>query len=1000
MKRQLAIGIDDFRRIREEDYYYIDKTLLIKDFITYKKYVTLITRPRRFGKTLNMTMMREFFDISKDSKSIFKGLQIMNTGFAKQMNTIPVIYLTFKNCTGNTPEALKESLAKAVWEEYMRYARLFADSVDREDDRYYKFYLTYDKLREEAITDSILVSSLSRLMRAVYSFYEKRPIVLIDEYDHPLIKSYEKGFYDKFSDLYTSFLGEALKGNEFLGQALLTGIQRITKESIFSELNNFLVYTPLSKQYASYFGLQKNEVVKMLSYYEMKLTEEISSYYNGYIFGGEEIYNPWSLLSYIDEGTLKAYWRNTSTNALVRALIQDADHDFMEAFERLLINGEVKVAVNLEASLEEYISPRTLWGMFVNTGYLTIAKESTHGMCILKIPNFESKEEIRRMIASYTRLSIEKLSDLFIASVTNDVNAFVKIFQNLVYEYDGIYELNEDNYYMLFLGMAASVTGFYKILHYPQLGSTVSGFSLQSLHPDLRPSILIELRKGDDVEKLKQDALAEILAGQYYTGLEGKVLCVGLAHNESTCEVAIKRVLQAEAMNVNAEAPTADSVKLADPARITESTKGSEADKVVESDKVAESFIAAKSPKAAESAEMIEAAKAIEPAEVSESTKAEATPKTIVPIVPPKTGETEKTAEIVEAPKTGETTQVVAPSQTGEPAEGMKHTAATETTPAVTPTKTGEPIKGTEPTKAAKAAPKATPAKTVEPAKTVTPPKTAEPSTEVPEIPTGKTANVIELVAPLEPVAPTRQKPPTEDAPAAKLTSPSKAETQAKQAESAKVEPSAKQVEQAKAEPTAKQIEPAKVEPTAKQTEQTKAEPTAKQTEPAKVGPTAKQTEPAKAEPTKAEPSAKQVAPPTKQVAPTKAEPTTKQEKPPKKTKPPKAKKNKEQTATTTARQDDTRNNNNNINSNNNINNRKPQKRSFLNLIVTNLHIILAVIFLLGAIFFAVNNFRNNRARMDIGADAGYQVEIMMTVEQEDVMMAIAQEDVDGDTII
>ena len=909
MKRQLAIGIDDFRRIREEDYYYIDKTLLIKDFLTYKKYVTLITRPRRFGKTLNMTMMREFFDISKDSKSIFKGLQIMNTGFAKQMNTIPVIYLTFKNCSGNTPEALKESLAKAIWEEYMRYARLFGDSVDREDDRYYKFYLTYDKLRKEEISDSILESSLNRLMRAAYTFYEKRPIVLIDEYDHPLIKSYEKGFYDKFSDLYTNFLGEALKGNEYLGQALLTGIQRITKESIFSELNNFLVYTPLSKQYAAYFGLQKSEVEKMLSTYNMKLTEEISSYYNGYVFGEIEIYNPWSLLSYLDEGTLKPYWRNTSTNALVRALIEDADYDFMEAFERLLIVGEVKVVVNLEASMEEHISPRTLWGMFVNTGYLTITKESTHGMSILRIPNLESKEEIRRMVASYTRLSIEKLSNLFIASITNDVNAFIKVFRNLVCEYDGIYELEDDNYYMLFLGMAASITGCYRILHYPQLGGTISGFALQSLHPDRSPSILIELRKGDDVEKLKQDALADILAGQYYTGLEGKVLCVGLAHNENTCDVAVKRVRQAEALNHDMVAPTDESAKVVESVKADEPTQVPESAKVADSTEATESIVAAVATESAEVAVVTESAKAVE------------VDKTVVPAVLPK---------------------IVEPTEAAASQPAVESTKTVESQPAMEAAKT---ITTTKP---------------VEQAKEATPPKVEDPTIAASQVSTLKTANVVELVAPPESSPPAGQRTST------KATSPSEPPTPSK------TTPAAKQALSPKTEtPVAKQTPPTKAEtPVAKQAPPTKAEtPAAKQTTPAKVEtPATKQTEPAKitdtAQPIKEESS--------------------------KKTKPSKAKKIKEHAATT--KQDDAKNNN----SNNSVNNKKPQRNSFLNLIVTNLHIILAVIFLLGAIFFAVNNFRNNRPQIDPGTDAGYQVDVVM-MEQEnlhvDIAISIEQED-------
>ena len=1082
MRKQLAIGIDDFRRIREEDYFYIDKTLLIRDFLTYKKYVSLITRPRRFGKTLNMTMMREFFDISKDSKDIFKGLDIMNTEFAKQMNTVPVIYLTFKNCSGSNPEALKESLAKAVWEEYMRYAGLFGTTVDKEDDHFYKFYLTYQKLREEAITDSILESSLSRLMRAVYAFYGKRPIVLIDEYDHPLIKSYEKGFYDKFSDLYTNFLGEALKGNEFLGQALLTGIQQIAKESIFSELNNFLVYTSLSKQYAAYFGMQKNEVKKMLSYYKMELTEDISTFYNGYVFGDVEIYNPWSLLSYLDAGTLKPYWRNTSTNTLVRALIKDADHDFMGSFERLLIAGEVKVAVNLEASLQKHSSPRVLWGMFVNTGYLTIIRESSHGMNILRIPNMEAKEEIRRMIASYTRLSNEKLSDLFVASISNDINAFVKVLQNLVCDYDGIYKFYEDNYRMLFLGMAASVTGFYRFLHYPQLGSTVSGFALQSMNPDLRPSLLVEMRKGDDVENLKQDALAEILHGRYYTGLEGKVLCVGLARNERTCEIAVKRIQQKEisddgtvvagtiappitARSSKAEAsgtelpetevysneapnnlppenaapnkavapksieseeihevvprskaavielvPPPESVSTAEPENITVAPSIEQAPSAKGSH-VAQPIIDAKgSPLARPSHVALPITNANDLQVADQATKGKASqvagqttdakasqvalrgshvagretnaggshvaqPATSAKgshVAQPATSA--KGTQVAGQATNAKAAQVATPrgshvAQPATSAKGQQETgqatnagatqmAASKGSHVAQPTTSakGSQVTGqatnakgshvAQPTTSAKATPvtgQATDTKTTQVAGQATDAKTTQTAGRATDVKTtpaaGQATNVSgQQVAPpveVNKVAPGTKQPP-----------PAKATTSKKQAESTKANTTTKQAESTKSNTPTKQIESIKINTTAKQAESSKAITVA---------------EPAKAEdnPVKSIGSKK-----TKEAESKKA----------KKVDSKKAKKTESE----------------NSEKLNGGSKKRPKKSSFMKILAANIHIILAILFLFGAIFFAVTNFRANRAIT--GAAMEYQVHATLMIEQVEEVEAINTE--------
>jgi len=542
VKKPLPIGIDDFREVREGNYYYIDKTLMIQDFLMVKEKVALITRPRRFGKTLNMTMLRDFFDISIDSKEIFNGLKIMDTEYGKRVNTVPIIYLTFKNCSGDTIEELKESLAAAMADAYTKYVKLFGSDVDKSDDDYYTFYQIHGMLREGKITNTFLKRSLSVLIRTVSQFYKIRPFVLIDEYDHPLIKSHEKGFRRDFSGLYGSFLDEALKGNAYLEQALLTGIQRVVKESIFSELNNFLVYTVLSKQYSPYFGLTENEVGQILADYDVEFSEDIRSYYDGYVFSGLQIYNPWSILYYLKERKLKPYWINTSTNALIKESIQGAGRDFTEAFERLIMDGEVKVSVNLEASFIELATTKTLWGLLVNSGYLTVVREGFYEMNVLKIPNQEIKEEFRSIVASYTRLNADYLRELFIALTIQDMGRFLKLYQNLIYEYISIYDIKENSYHMLFLGMAISVSGMYKITGNIESGDGRPDILMESLQPELRPHIVIELKQGNNVDKLKQEALAQILTKKYYATLKGRVLCVGIAHYKKKCELVHQEI--------------------------------------------------------------------------------------------------------------------------------------------------------------------------------------------------------------------------------------------------------------------------------------------------------------------------------------------------------------------------------------------------------------------------------------------------------------------------
>ena len=562
---KLAIGIDDFRRIREGNFYYIDKTLMIKDFIDYENYVSLITRPRRFGKTLNMTMLREFFDITENSQALFSGLNIMKTAYANQMNTRPVIYLTFKNCTGGTINDLCVSLAKAMQSAYFKYEELFRDKANKTSNQFYAFYQTYEMLKDVRITTdtkgdkvynldwALLQSSLATLTKAVSIFYDKNPLLLIDEYDQPLIEAHGRGFRKQFSDdIYAAFLGEALKGNIYLDQALLTGIQRIVKESIFSKLNNFIVYPVTSKKYASYFGLTKTETEQTLADFQQNVSDDIRTYYDGYLFGGVDIYNPWSILSYLNERVLKPYWINTSTNTLIKEAIPKAGRDFGENFEKLILHEEVRVSANLETSFIELATPRTLWGLLVNAGYLTVTKEFPSGAKMLKIPNMEVKEEFREIVATYTQLGSNRLDELFDALIDQDMESFLHIYQKLVYEYVSVYDVRksdkedvkhlENSYHMLFLGMSISVSGMYKITSNLESGDGRADVVMESLQPERRPHIILEFKQGEDIDKLKQEALHQIFEKKYFVKLAGNVLCVGIAHNMKKCALVYKEI--------------------------------------------------------------------------------------------------------------------------------------------------------------------------------------------------------------------------------------------------------------------------------------------------------------------------------------------------------------------------------------------------------------------------------------------------------------------------
>ncbi|MDR1688421.1 MAG: AAA family ATPase, partial [Clostridiales bacterium] len=349
-KKALPIGNDDFRKIREENFYYVDKTLMIRDFIESKDSVTLIARPRRFGKTLNMTMMREFFDISVNSKKIFEGLAIMETEYAGLINSKPVIFLSFKDCKARTARDLELLLKDCLYREYLRYENIFRDKLEETALETKDFYKMIDTLRNPETGYNLFSFAILRLTEFVKDRYAVAPVLLIDEYDQPIISSYQHGYHDETGDFFSVFYGSAMKSNPSLGQALLTGVQRVAKESIFSQFNNVRVYTVLDKKYAPYFGLTEKETEETLNAYNLALDEAVQKKYNGYRFGGLVLYNPWSVLNYADFGVLDNYWINTSSNFLVKQALQRANKPFWDKFAKLVSGMEIPVGLTLETS--------------------------------------------------------------------------------------------------------------------------------------------------------------------------------------------------------------------------------------------------------------------------------------------------------------------------------------------------------------------------------------------------------------------------------------------------------------------------------------------------------------------------------------------------------------------------------------------------------------------------------------------------------------------------
>ena len=324
-----------------------------------------------------------------------------------------------------------------------------------------------------------------------------------------------------------------------MGQALLTGVQRVAKESIFSQFNNARVYTVMHKQYSPYFGLTVSETEKILKDYGLVLDEKVQKKYDGYLFGGIEMYNPWSILNYADMGELDNYWVNTSSNYLVRTALKSADRGFWEDFERLISGEEIAVWITLETSYIERDSNYSLWGLLVNSGYLTALKRVDANTVVVRIPNDEVMSEFQVLISEISGVKGLALQQMLSCLLKKDMKRFLELYQTIVISSTSYMDAKENAYHMLFLGMCITLRDSYKVTSNLEAGYGRSDITLQSLSPK-NISVIVEFKQGEKIEQLKEEALKQILDNQYYTGLSGEVLCVGIAHDKKQCDIAYK----------------------------------------------------------------------------------------------------------------------------------------------------------------------------------------------------------------------------------------------------------------------------------------------------------------------------------------------------------------------------------------------------------------------------------------------------------------------------
>ena len=548
-KKAVPVGIEDFERIVREDYYYVDKTQLIEELLINRAPVTLFTRPRRFGKTLNMSMVKYFFDVKnkEENKKLFENLKIYNSEYMSEQGKYPVIFISLKDLKGDT------------WEECLKRLKLFIFDLYAEFEYIREKMNEWDKRKFEKVLyekeDADYIMSLKFLSDSLYKYYGEKVIILIDEYDAPIINAFDKGYYNEAVNFFQTFYSSALKTNSSLKYGILTGITRIIKEGIFSGLNNLYVNTILSRDYSEYFGLLESEVIEMLDYFDMKYKiEEVREWYNGYIFGESEVYNPWSIVNYIREKEIKAYWANVSGNTLLENMLNHAGESVYEDLKRFT-DGE---------SIEKYISDGTtiksllsnddeIWQLLLYSGYLTKdekqEKESDSNVYNLKIPNKEIRKYFGNMFLNRF-FGTEVKTDILIKALEGgDIKKFEEtlgeIMINMLSHFDLDKEM-EKIYQVFMIGLVGFLMGKYEIISNDESGYGRYDLAMIPIKSNEKAYLMefkiSKTKKG--MEESAEKALKQIDEKKYDTKLRARgiknILKIGIAFYGKEVKVVFK----------------------------------------------------------------------------------------------------------------------------------------------------------------------------------------------------------------------------------------------------------------------------------------------------------------------------------------------------------------------------------------------------------------------------------------------------------------------------
>ena len=552
-KKAVPVGIEDFERIIREDYYYVDKTMLIEELLINRAPVTLFTRPRRFGKTLNMSMIKYFFDVKnkEENKKLFENLKIYSSEYMSEQGKYPVIFISLKDLKGDT------------WEECLKRLKLFIFDLYAEFEYIREKMNEWDKRKFEKVLyekeDADYIMSLKFLADSLYKYHGEKVIILIDEYDAPIINAFDKGYYNEAINFFQTFYSSALKTNNSLKYGILTGITRIIKEGIFSGLNNLKVDTILNKKYSEYFGLLESEVIEMLDYFGMKYKiEEVKEWYNGYLFGESEVYNPWSIVNYIDNGEIKAYWANVSGNTLLENMLNYAGESVYNDLKRFTAGESIEKYISDGTTIKSLLSnDNEIWQLLLYSGYLTKDKNQKEidvtteytDVYNLRIPNKEIRKYFGNMFLERFFGTEVKTNILIKALEGGDIKKFEKtlgeIMINMLSHFDLDKEM-EKIYQVFMIGLVGFLMGKYEIISNNESGYGRYDLAMIPIKSNEKAYLMefkiSKTKKG--MEESAEKALKQIDEKKYDTKLRARgiknILKIGIAFYGKEVKVVFK----------------------------------------------------------------------------------------------------------------------------------------------------------------------------------------------------------------------------------------------------------------------------------------------------------------------------------------------------------------------------------------------------------------------------------------------------------------------------